>query len=416
MPLVRVALLVVVGAALSCAEHMSDASRPSTDTHDRLLAEARRMVLKNDELPARAKIQALLELEPECPHALSELAMLELGRGDLTAAEDATNRVRRSVPEAPEVRVLTELIRQRRAHPAGRWLESYREAWRLAGKPDLSKSDLLGSGAVGDLANDTDLTAKFQQARGDDRFFLALAMMQPTNDALDAIAERLPREENEGLALVALAKLGSGRGQHVRGEVLARLTEHQPSARHYRLLRLSDAGTDKPLSDGDVDELGQIAALPDPRRDLFERTYGALRAGFERAGIDGNDRAFAAALATIPNDPLYTVWKRLAASPHLRASQHLLAAEAIAAIATALVERPTILEKLVSTMILSDVAGQLKDPGRVEQARQAQQYWWSVLQRYKRLGLDNVRVAALAAEVRAAFAHDEAATMEWLGR
>ncbi|HSN92315.1 MAG TPA: hypothetical protein VLS93_13880 [Anaeromyxobacteraceae bacterium] len=319
--------------------------------------------LRGELVAARARIDAALAEGPDDVAALFVAACIAIESGRLDDASTYASRLARRSPAPPQATVVKALVQRRREHPGEPLREAVAEAWRVAGRPDLSG----GLPGLERLRESSELVPQLARERlpalgpGEKLLF-----DRPPDevDRLRAVFAAARRPERNPLVvnlelLGELAYLAPNAGSDATRatEAAARVgqvvTAADPGNGYLRIAWwLAAAPETQPLSEADLDLLEREAARPRfgyPRREML----GQLRVMAHRVDPDHADmRATLAALGAPV--AMFVLWKRAEVTRRDGASgvrTSARAAGALAAVGRRLGESRAILDRMVGAKL-----------------------------------------------------------------
>jgi hypothetical protein len=333
--------------------------------------------MRGDFAAARAEIEAVLAEQPSDAPALFTAACFALESSNPNSATPYVSRLEQLSAPPPQVRVLTALISRRERQREERIDDAVVEAWKEAGRPDLTAIPLLPPlESFGDVLPELEASVR--------------ARMTPAERLLFAYEGPVTGEAYRKLAFQAAATAEKN-PLCVNIEILAAFTPHEPmplelrAEAHRIAVRLapivaasdrangyldvagwlpSDSG-DVPMCSGDLVLLERAVAKPRfevPRREMLAEMQNMASRLDARYGAI---RASRAALGT--SVPLMRLWQRAEATeePALRRR----AGDLLTAMAKRLGSSGTMLERMLGLALAEKGAKLSGDERRIAVVR-----------------------------------------------
>jgi hypothetical protein len=327
------------------------------------------LYLRGDVTAARDETTAVLAKSPAGAPALFVRACLELESAGPVAADPFVTRLERLPSPPPQAAVLRKLVARRRSAPSEPIYDALGEAWKDAGRPDLSSvallppleswmEDLVPPLPSGPGTPSPQERLVFTWAMPPERLKVALqaaeqAEANPLVVDLEILAAVMPRKE-----------VPSGQNASRVAERVGRIVTAADASNGYLAVAawLALGEEDQPISDGDLATLEAAVSKPRfevPRRTLLEQ----LRSMAARVTPQYSElRARSASLATAV--PIFHLWKRAEATkdPALRRRAGLV----MGVIASRFACSGTVLERMLSAALAGKAAALTGLLGREE--------------------------------------------------
>jgi hypothetical protein len=224
--------------------------------------------VRGDHAGARAEAKRVLAARPSDAEALLVGACAAIEQRHLDAAESFAGRLAARAPPDPRAPVLVGLVSRRRAHPSEPMLTSLANAWREAGRPDLSAVPQAGGPALWDRAFPALDGGSLGSLRPGQQLVLAQRELDDDRRPLAIAVARAPDGQPLVVLLHALYAIRGPNGSPPPDPVLVGALARAVVAAEPDNGMLALAGwlartpRDAPLAEGDAAALTSFARMP----------------------------------------------------------------------------------------------------------------------------------------------------------